>query len=110
VYLLEKRFDSTAVIKRLVVFENKLRCVADGQFFADITADESFGAVQSGFRIFFDTVITDNGEEYPGKAQVVSNLNTCDGDKTIRGSLRPGKELSRRFHVWFQLLFQNAYA
>ena len=95
VYLLEKRFYPTTVIKRFIVFENKFRGVPNREFFADIAANKPFGAVQAGFRLFFDTIVTNNGEINAGQTQIVRYLNAGYRDKPIRGSLSPRERIEQ---------------
>src|SRR5450432_4245514 len=98
VYLLEKRFYPTTVIKRFIVFKNEFRCVPNRKFFADIAANKPFGAVQAGFRLFFDTFVTNNGEEYAGQTQIIRYLYTGNRDKTNPRIVKsPGKDGADNF-------------
>src|SRR6185369_15428674 len=107
-YLLEKRFYPTAVIKGFIVFKNKFRRVPDRKLFADIAANETLGAVQSCFRIFFCRLVTDNSEIYTCQAQIVRNLDPGNRDKTDPGIVKPpGKNRTDNLMYGFSNLFRT---
>src|SRR6185369_1023873 len=89
VNLLQNALDMTSIHYRFVIFEKYLRHIAHPEHFSNLAPQETFGAVQAGFRIFALFFRTYNRKINGSMTKIIRHLDPGYSNKADAGVFNP---------------------